>query len=177
VQGLAPVVGVALFLGGLLAIGHWARERLRGQERYLIRFTDLDCMPPPNQDRDDFLGEVRYLAEMPSQLHLLDDTLTARLAAAFARHPWVEKVERVEIVPPRQVRVTVVYRTPVLAVPHAGQLRAVDRHGILLPATTATDGLPIYRGEVHSPAGPPGTRWGDDAVEEAAHAAAERRSP
>src|SRR5262249_15720330 len=123
-------------------------------------------------EREDFLGEVRYLSEFPSRLRLLEKGLASRLADAFARHPWVEKVERVEVLPLRQVRVRLVYRQPVLAVPHAGQLRAGDRMGVLRPVTASVEGLPIYRGSPRSPSGPAGTPWGDEAVEEAARRAA-----
>ena len=34
----------------------------------------------------------------------------------FAKHPWVAQVEKVEVVPPRSVRVALAYRQPVLAV-------------------------------------------------------------
>jgi hypothetical protein len=107
---LALLLGLGLCLLGLVAVSNRARDSIRDRERYTIAFADIQCLPPPDQDRADFLAEVQYLSEMPSRLHLLDQDLTARLAAAFASHPRVEKVERVEIVPPRQVQVRLVYR-------------------------------------------------------------------
>jgi hypothetical protein len=170
----APVLGVGLVLAGIFALGQAARDHLRGLDRYTISFADIDCEPPPGEKREDFLGEVQYLADLPDRLRLLDEQLPARLAQAFARHPWVERVERVEVVPPRQIRVRLLYRTPVLAVSVGGQLRAVDAQGILLPATAVTRGLPRFSGKAPPPAGPAGTRWGDAAVEAAARAAASR---
>ena len=164
----APLlVVVALVLAGKLSL-----EEIRGRERYQLPFADIECTPPPGQSRDGFLAEVRYLTELPDQLPLLEEGLAARLASAFALHPWVEKVERVEIVPPHRVLVQLVYRTPVLAVRQGEQVRAVDRRGILLPTTAITDGLPVFQGKAKPPAGPTGTPWGDPAVEEAARAAA-----
>src|SRR5262249_11509433 len=110
---------------------------------------------------------------MPERLPLLDEDLPRRLAEAFERHPWVEKVERVEVCPPGRVQVRHVYRVPVLAVPVAGQLRAVDCHGILLPATAPPQVLPVFKEPAAPPQGPAGTPWGDPAVEAAARAAAQ----
>ena len=174
VRGLAPVFGAALFLLGLIAAGRLALEQLRDRQRYTVSFADIDCPPPPGQGREDFLGEVRYLAALPDRLRLLDDDMPARLKVAFVRHPWVERVEAVEVVPPSLVRVRLAYRRPALAVPFDGRLRAVDRHGVLLPASAPTEGLPVFSGEPRPPAGPAGTPWRDKAVEEAARAA--RRS-
>jgi hypothetical protein len=171
----APALGVGLLVAGVFLLGKIARDHLRGLDRYTIAFAEIDCTPPAGQTRADFLDEVQYLTDLPDQLRLLDDDLPARLAEAFARHPWVEKVERVEIIPPRQVRVRLSYRTPVLAVKVAGQTRAVDVHGILLPATAVTRGLPVFPGQAPPPAGPAGTRWGDAAVEAAARAALKPR--
>jgi hypothetical protein len=61
----------------------------------------------------------------------------------------------------------------VLAVSLAGQLRAVDGKGILLPASAPTEGLPIFQEVAAPPKGPAGTPWGDPAVEAAARAAAQ----
>jgi hypothetical protein len=163
-----PVIGAALFLLGLIVAGRMALEHLRDQQRFALPFSDIDCPPPPGMERDEFLSEVRYLTGLPAQMRLLNDDLPAQLASAFARHPWVEQVEEVAVTPPRLVRVRLAFRRPVLAVPYAGQLRAVDRHGVLLPATAPTDGLPVFDGQAHPPNGPAGTRWGDEAVEGAA---------
>ncbi len=181
VRFLTPLVtvllGAGLVLFALVALGRFARDRLSESERYTIRFDEIECLPPPpGQDRAAFLGEVQYLAELPEQIRLLDDDLVRRLAGAFLRHPWVERVERVSR-GPRQVRVWLTYRAPVLAVPADGQLRAVDGHGILLPPGADVTGLPVFKGKARPPAGAAGALWGDAAVEAAARAAAARRAP
>jgi len=158
-----------------VAAGKLALEQLRDSDRYVMPFTDIECSPPPPQDRDEFLLEVRYRNEMPEQLHLLEADLASRLAAAFARHPWVEKVGQVKIEPPRRVLVRLTYRTPVLAVWQGEQVRAVDRHGVLLPPTAKTEGLPAFPGHAKPPVGSAGMPWGDAAVEEAARSAAGQR--
>ncbi len=169
---LAPITVVALSVAGILAAGHAAEGRIHHRERYAVAFADISCEPPPGTERGPFLDQVQYLASQPDQLCLLDRDLAERLAEAFAQHPWVEKVKRVEVLPGRRVRVSLAYRTPVLAVRVGDQLRAADGSGILLPPSAATDGLPVFQGQAPPPAGPAGTPWGDAAVEAAARSVA-----
>jgi hypothetical protein len=181
-QALVPVLAAALLLAGVVALGQRARQHLAGQSRYTIAFADVECEPPAGLSRAAFLDEVQYLDELPDRLDLLDAGLAGRLARVFAGHPWVEEVQRVEVLPPRRVRVCLVYRTPVLAVPLAEvgppardalpPRRAVDRHGILLPVAAAHPALPVLAGEVPPPPGRPGTPWGDTRVGAAAAVAA-----
>jgi len=170
-QVLVPLVAVAVVLLGLIALGKAARDQLRQHERYTITFGDIDCPAPPGVGRDDFLCEVQYLAQLPDRLPALDEGTPARLAAAFARHPWVEKVEEVRIIPPDRARVRLMFRTPALAVPQPGGTRVVDGHGILLPSSAPAEGLPVFRGSAAPPAGVAGEPWGDPAVSAAAAAA------
>jgi hypothetical protein len=171
---LVPLLGVGVVLLGLIALGKAARDRLRQHERYTLAFGDINCPTPPGTGRDDFLCEVQYLAQLPDRLATLDERTPARLAAAFARHPWVEKVEEVRIVPPDRARVRLIFRTPALAVPQPGGTRVVDGHGILLPAGAPAEGLPLFRGSAPPPVGPAGEPWGDPAVAAAAAAAGQQ---
>jgi hypothetical protein len=160
-RGLLLLALAGGVLGGVVWMGRQALEQLRGQDRYTIPLSDVQCEPPAGMDRVDFIDEVQYLAGLPAELHVLDDNMPRRLAAAFARHPWVEKVEQVQVMAGNTVRVRLRYRTPVLAVPWNGTLRAVDAGAVLLPADAATDGLPIYQGIPLPPHGPAGTCWND----------------
>ena len=176
----AAVLGGALVLAGLLLAGWFTREAIRHQERFTLDFLDIACDPPPGLNRTTFLSEVQYHGNLPARLELLDDALSRRLAEAFLRHPWVEEVEQVRIIPPGRIEARLHYRRPVLAVPVADHRRAVDRHGVLLPPSAPTEGLPVFAGLARTPAGPAGTRWGDEAVEEAARrsqAAAGKHEP
>jgi hypothetical protein len=167
-KSAALLLGLGVVVGGLIALGEHAREQLRGHERYTISFAEVECLPPPPyQPRGDFLDEVRYLSRLPRGLQLLDPDLGRRLAEGFAQHPWVKKVERVEV-SGRQVRVRLVYRRPALAVRLKDRLRVVDEEGVLLPKGAPVEGLPVFAGAAPQPAGPAGRRWGDAAVEEAA---------
>jgi hypothetical protein len=165
--GLVVAAGLALLGYGVLELNRFTRERVQNWGRYTVPFADIDCQPPPGQERADFLAEVQYLAHQPERLPLLDDGLARRLAEAFARHPRVQQVQRVEVVPPRKVRIHLNYRVPVLAVPYEGQTRVVDGRATLLPAGTKAAGLPVFRGKVPPP-GQAGTCWRDEDLEAAA---------
>ena len=115
--------------------------------------------------RGAFLDEVQYLSRLPDRLSVLDDNLSQRLSAAFAKHPWVEKVDRVMVEAPRRISVRLTLRRPVLAVPTAEGLIAVDHVGVRLPKNANIVGLPIFEGTAPPPQGPSGTKWGDAQVE------------
>jgi len=164
-KGAILLLVVATFLAGLIALGQWSLKQIRGHDRYLVSFSDIDCTPPAGLERIAFLDEVQYLANLPESLSLLDEELPKRLADGFRRHPWVAKVITVELEPPKQVHVELAYRRPVLAVKVGDTVRAVDEQGILLPNDAITEGLPVFPGEAARPAGPAGSRWGDAGVE------------
>src|SRR5438309_2285943 len=117
---------LALVLAGVVALGRFTLQHIRGWDRYQTPFADIVCPPPPAHSSADFLAEVQYLSNLPERLNVLDEHLGSHLAEAFARHPWVEQVLRVEIATPRRVQVKLTYRMPVLAVPLVEQIRAVD---------------------------------------------------
>jgi hypothetical protein len=192
---LAVILGLAAFFFGLSWLSHFARDHIRSRERYTLALDDIVCSPPPGMNRKDFLEEVQYVGALPTHLALLDEGLARQLAAAFAKHPWVESVEGVEIGPDRSAHVRLVYRLPVLAVIVPGSsnvsprsrvrlrkgmdggeivycARAVDRKGILLPAEINLTGLPILTTCDRPPRHPSGLPWGDARVEAAASVAA-----
>jgi cell division septal protein FtsQ len=162
---LLQCAALLLLVTGLLAsiiwLGRWSQQQVRSQDRYLVPVADIECDPPAGLDRVEFLDQVRYDARLPAQVNVLDDDLPAQLRAAFAKHPWVETVDDVQLRSPRTITVRLTYRTPVLAVPWDGGLRAVDGYGVLLPRNAPTRELPVYDGEPKAPRGPAGTRWGD----------------
>jgi hypothetical protein len=194
-KALMPLIAVALFLGGLLLLGRLTHDWLAGQDRATFALADADCPAPPNQSSADFVNEVQYLAGLPERVNLLDDELPERLHDAFARHPWVDKVERVEV-NAQGVRVKLAYRVPVLAVVLSGAAsdgkaamipirsgylgqkngtapaRAVDGQGVLLPVAAVSDKLPVLIGPTKPPQTPPGTPWTDPTVQAAARTAA-----
>ncbi|HWG43929.1 MAG TPA: hypothetical protein VN688_14220 [Gemmataceae bacterium] len=192
VQALTPILVALALLLGVVALGRGTRAALHDRAAYTLALTDIDCEAPEGLSREEFLGEVRSLAHVPDRLHLLDEDLPARLAQAFAIHPWVESVRRVELRGTgSQVRVELIPRQAVLAVCLSGEkiprdgsalietwtgvgrnalmpARAVDRQGVLLPVAAVHSHLPVLITDVAAPAGSAGTYWGDPRVAAAA---------
>jgi hypothetical protein len=164
-----PAVALLLLAAAVLA-GGLALQALRGQPRYQIRFSDIDCTPPPGVSREQFLDDVQYLAGLPDSACVLDESLPGRLSAAFAKYPWVERVDGVDVAAPRKVRVRLTYRTAVLRVPDHGGMSAVDALGVRLPDAAAAESLPLLAGDI-KPAGQEGRPWGDARVAAAARTA------
>jgi hypothetical protein len=165
-----PVVAILAAVAvvfGLVVLGHYARDWLDRRHHYSIKIADLNCETPPGMDKAKFLAEVQYCGSFPDEINVLDAGLVNRLQAAFALHPWVERVDGISFRGPEGPTVRLVIRRPALAV---GE-RVVDRFGVLLPAGTPTAGLPAYGGEAPPPKGRAGTPWGDAKVEAAARAA------
>jgi len=164
---IAVVTAIALVIG-LSWAGGRARDWLVGRGHYTVALADVACPVPPGLSREAFLAEVQYLGSLPEQLSTLDPTVTLRMAAAFALHPWVERVMPVRLRGPDGPRVDLVLRTPALAA--GGRVLGAD--GVRLPDGAPADGLIRWQGECPSPRGPAGTPWGDPALEAAARTAA-----
>jgi hypothetical protein len=105
-----PILAAALLLGGVLLVGRLTRDQVRTLDRSCITFAEIDCDVPPGMRREDFLTEVQYLASLPDRVELLEDGLAEKLARAFAEHPRVRKVEWVEVLPERRIRVQLAFR-------------------------------------------------------------------
>ncbi|MDW8196672.1 MAG: hypothetical protein RMJ56_03595 [Gemmataceae bacterium] len=163
---------VALILYGVWWLNQQAQHQLAQRQRYNISFGDIVCQVPPGMTRETFLAEVRYLSDASATISLFDPELDAKLRTIFALHPWVESVEGVSVEPPRQLSVSLRFRTPVLAVGTDDGLRLVDRHGIVLPRVAIPDRVPQFLTEV-APPGPVGTPWPDTRVPRAAQLAIE----
>jgi hypothetical protein len=187
VQTATPILGGLALLLSVIALGRGARAALHDRAGYTVAFDEIDCEPPQEMSRGAFLGEVRHLSRQAETLHLLDEGATTRLARAFAAHPWVESVRRVQIVRLDRrdagLRVELTYRQPVLAVwlpndkaAHGVNAlmsaRAVDRQGVLLPVSAVHARLPVLMADVSAPVGSVGSRWGDRRVSAAAAAVA-----
>ncbi|QDU20685.1 cell division protein FtsQ/DivIB [Urbifossiella limnaea] len=168
--GLAVLITLAVAAAVLVTlnvIGGDALRRIGGRDRYRVPFADITCDSPPGLDRATFLAEVRYAGELPETVSALDAADRDRLAAGFARHPWVESVEAVTAVP-GGVRAALRFRTPVLAVTTtAGEPRLLDANGVLLPVTPTPPGLAELVGRVLPPRVPAGEMWDDAEVRQA----------
>src|SRR5262245_42137427 len=167
-RALIAVVAVSALVIGLSWAGGRARDWLVGRGHYTVALADVACPVPPGMDRATFLTEVQYLGTLPEQLSTLEPKVTLKLWAAFALHPWVEKVIAVRLRGPEGPRAELVLRTPALA---AGG-RVLDANGVLLPEAAPDEGLIRWQGECPPPRGPAGTPWGDATLEAAARTAA-----
>lgn len=169
--GLALAAGVAALAA---TWQRWGRPALDGPE-YRLTVDRIEATPPPDWINTPVVEEAFRHGNLAS-LSLHDPMLVQRVAEAFALHPWVARVVRVEKRYPTRVRVELEYRRPVAVVPVATRresgLLLVDAQGVLLPtqdfvSAQARDYLRI-EGIDTLPAGVYGTPWGDRRVSEAA---------
>ncbi len=175
-RSLLAVGIVVAVVAAVSWLGDKSGQQVAGRDRYLVPVADVKCDPPPGVERAAFLSEVRHLGQLPASLSAVDPQTPATLAAAFARHPWVERVDTVNIAPDRTVTAGLTFRTPTLAVRVTQDLdmRVVDRHGVLIPA--AADGLPVLTPTVPPPVPKPGEKWAGEVVPRAAELADQHRA-
>lgn len=172
-----PLLALSLTLSGLMFWPHLARllPDLTGRPEYRVSWSAIQVPPGGQWVPAEFLDEVRVLSDLPAELPLLDDALTARLARAFMQHPWVKDVTLVEK-HPAGIRVMLTYREPVLIVQTPRGLYPVDGEGVLLPPADFTaadvDQFPRLARVKSTPQGTAGAAWGDPAVSGGARLAA-----
>jgi hypothetical protein len=175
---LAAVVMVATIVGLLLAWNRWGAPATTGPD-YIVTPDKIELTKLPEWIHADVKAEVVRASSL-SRLKLADRRLVEQVAQAFALHPWIAKVTRVEKRFPAKVLVAVEYRRPVAAVELAREgkreLLFVDADGVLLPSldfagNQAGDYLRIG-GIASTPAIFYGSPWGDESVAGAARIAA-----
>lgn len=145
-EALTPIMCGLLVLLAVIGLGRAARASLHARPAYSLTFGDIDCPPPDGLSHQAFLNEVQELTRQPADVHVLDADAMARLHRAFAVHPWVESVRRIEIVktlsetrqPHSQVRAELAYRHAVLAV--CLPRDAIPSDGSTLIATPSGEG-------------------------------------
>jgi hypothetical protein len=175
---MAPII-IALVGGTAYLAWREVGPHVLASGQYQVEPDQIRVTPPaPPWIHGDVKQDVLRDARLDGPLSLVDRDLTVRIAAAFAAHPWVAKVERVAKQYPSGLDVALVYRKPAAMVEvqeGAGGL-PVDGDGVLLPTKdfTPDDAQKYPRiGEIHSsPSGPLGTSWGDPSVVGAAQVAA-----
>ncbi len=107
---LITAAAAALVVGGIVYLGSYFRDPPRADPSHELSIIQVECEPPAGQTREAFLMEVHYYGQLPEKLDARDASLPEKLKAAFAKHPKVERVEKVTIVPPNRVRVEVVWK-------------------------------------------------------------------
>jgi hypothetical protein len=169
------LAGVVLAVVAGLALGGGAAWRIvspmiAGGQRYVLPSDGITVSDPPEWIVGDVRRQVIETSGLGGRLSILDPNFVKTIEHAFALHPWVEKVERIEKQYPPAVHVTVKYRRPVAVIEapqgDAALLLPVDARGIHLPA----DDVPLIRrtylpritGIVGQP--PVGRTWDDPRV-------------
>ncbi len=175
---LTAVVILAALASAVYGWRRWGAETLAGQD-YVVTPERIHATPQPPWIHVNVKEEVLRLAGS-GPLPLQDRQLVEHLAQAFALHPWVAKVERVEKKYPARVDVTLRYRQPVLVVkrdaPDDQGLLFLDEEAVLLPSADfapaqARDYLRMMaNGE--APTGGYGSPWKSPRIAGAARVAA-----
>jgi len=148
---------------------------LSSRPEYQVAWTSVTVTTQPRGVPARIVEEVRSHAQLPEELSLLEPGLAKQLAKAFAAHPWVERVNRVEVKRQRQIEIDVTYRRAALVVETSRGFYPVDAHGVLLPPTDFApedvNKLPVCRNVKTLPQGNAGEQWGDTVVDCAARIA------
>lgn len=130
-------VGCGILYG--LAVLH---DDVRVSPSYVISADTLRLVKGPAWMTPGILAELdvqRLDPEFPNRFSLLDDEVNARIAAAYERSPWVERVERIVKHAPRvesktpPLEVFLKFRRPIAFVQSGGGYVLVDDKGVRLP--------------------------------------------
>ena len=182
---LAPLWTVALVVG-LGAYWGWSEfgPHIVASPQYHVTSETIVVTPPPAWIKADVKLEALRDASIDLPVSVLDDQLVERIARAFAFHPWVASVARVQKSPPASVVVELAYRKPVCMVelPDRSGLYAVDGQATLLPSRDFLDDpqsptrYPRLSGVSAVAVGRVGAPWADPLVVGGAAIAAELQS-
>lgn len=147
---------------------------LAQQEQYQVETRSLSLIPaPPHYVPIDLVDQVIKRNQLPEKVSLLDRDLVIKIAEAFQKHPWVQKV--VSVRKTSTVEVELQFRKPAAMVEFKQRLLPVDNMGVLLPpedfSVSDARRYPVITGIESIPAGPPGNAWGDVTVTGAAQLA------
>lgn len=147
---------------------------LSGRGEYRLEVANITVTPAPRWVSKELVAQTVAQLGRGENLSLLDETLVDDLAAAFGRHPWVEKVSRVRLTA-TGVDVDLTYRKPVAMVQLKQGLYPIDVRGVLLPPEDFSPAdvkhFPIISNIKSTPQGPAGTAWGDETIVGAAQLA------
>ncbi len=177
-KALVVIGVVGLLAWGAQAVWQSAAPIVAARERYLIPADRIIMTEPPAWIVAEVREQVIHTAGLDRRLSILDPAFPETVRNAFALHPWIASVNRIEKLVPAGVQVDVTYRQPVAVIEtpfgDTRLLLPVDRRGVHLPA----DDVPLIRrqylpritGIVGQP--PVGQRWEDPRVAGAVEIAA-----
>ena len=175
----APAVLSILWPAILLVVGYAAWQTW-GANYVAVNYHGIDpqkisVTSPPDYVRTDIV-DVVYTETAMKDMSLLDKQVSAKVASAFASHPWVQRVVGVRKKANGRLDVRLNYRLPVAMVyvvdPEKGAgFLVVDGEGTLLPCDFAPSEVDHYLhiilpGAYHT--GGLGLPFGDERVHSAA---------
>lgn len=181
------IIVVLLVAAGVAARKLWDSldGKLADSPHYQISADIVHLSPgkPPRWIRTDVKAEVLRDSGIIDSLTLLDPPvkIQQRLIDAFELHPWIRSVERVDLVGPQNIKVSVLYREPVavVEVESAGQQEwlPVDATAVRLPSGELTDTEMAYLPRIAGIQDRPleGEAWSDSRMQGAAELAARLR--
>ena len=169
---LSVIVGVVALMPYLIQ----RLPNLAGRPEYRLATKQIRIVPLPERPvPENLLEQVRELGKLPRELSMLDETLPAKVADAFARHPWIARVVSVRKSYPANVTVELEYRQPVGMVQVKGGRFPIDVAGVVLPPGdfTAADlkQFPTIQGPTPPASLHPGVAWKDPSLQAAARLA------
>jgi len=148
---------------------------LTHRSEYQLRAEEIRITEPPEWIPKNFVRQIVRDADFPEVLSLLDEKIVEQTAAAFQKHPWVERVISVRKEFGKGLTVALEYRKPVAVVVIEPDRYPIDKNGVLLPLQDIADAaieLPIIRNAQSAPPQQtPGSEWGDRTIEGAARVA------
>ncbi|SRR6056297_494010 len=178
---LALLWPTLLVVGGYVAWHRWGADHV-GRQFFRLEPSQVELTDQPTYIRSDIRQQV-FASTGLTELSLLDHQATARIAQAFATHPWIRQVIRVRKEAGGTIEIQVQYRQPVAMVLFYSQhpevqgwaYDPVDAEGIVLPQgdfdqADTKEYLVIRIPDVYS-TGTPGFPFGDRRVAAAAQLA------
>ena len=166
------LVGAAVVLAPIVSR---VLPELSTREEYRLRTRDIEVPALPRWVPMTFVDQVIEAAELPDEVSVLSPDLAAQIAAAFERHPWVQKPVTVRVSVPARVQVSFDYREPVAMVRISDGHYPVDAEGTLLPPgdfpPSDIELYPEITGMTTTPLARVGEAWGDERVTAAARLA------
>jgi len=151
----------------------WVWQKLSPQiyssDPYQLRPSQIAVTEPPRWlTAGDVRSEVVQKASLDRPLSILDEDLTQRIALAFAAHPWVAEVVRVEKFHPARVEVELRYREPVATIALGTRLLPLDVDGVRLPEENFSQvqlrKMPRIKGVVPRATPRAGGTWNDPRI-------------
>ncbi len=179
---LSIVWPLMLMIASYVAWTSWGQDYM-ARKYYGVDPSLIEITQPPSYIRSNIVQTV-YQDTAMENLSLMDQQATAKIASAFASHPWVRAVNSVRKLPGGAIDVRIDYRVPVAMVhvisrhPEVtgSSFFAVDRDGVLLPTSefSKSDTRNYIHIEVPAayPTGVVGAPFGDQRVEVASRLAA-----